>query len=383
MHQLLALCLAIFVVAAFAAPAPIHVPIARRERSHEQNMNFLNVLRMQRKGQFLGVSRWGTVNVNLTNSLPQGSASYYGSVSIGTPRQTFDFDFDTGSSNFWVVSSQCSNCGEPGYDHSQSSTYVANGESLVLQYGIGEVSGYLSQDTTTIANLTVPNVVFGEITDMEVKPVNPPTAGLVGLAFDSISVDNDKPLFDYIYEAGLVPDNSFGMYLTTATSGQRQGILTLGGYDSSLFTGSLTYTPIVDDQWYVIKTGAIKIGRDTIVKHSGAIVDSGTSCLAGPTDSINKIMNKINIGSDCSGLGDAPDITVNIGGKDFTITPDDYTLEIDGECQVCIQGFDLPSSVPFQWILGDSFMHGFYTHFDKGNNRLGFATAVHNNNKKL
>jgi len=275
-----------------------------------------------------------------------------------------------------VASVQCTTCPATGYDHTKSSTYVANGEYLSIQYGQGSVTGFLSQDTTTIAGLTIPDVIFGEITNEAVQPIGAPTAGLVGLAFKSISQDSDEPLLDYIYNAGFIPSNSFGMYLSTSSSGIRQGQLTLGGVDRKLFTGQLVYTPITDDQWYVININGISIQGQNVATATGAIVDSGTSCLAGPPSAVNTIMNSINIGSDCSGLSTAPNITVNIAGTNFVMNPMDYTLQFQGQCQICIQGISLPSSIPFQWILGDSFMHAYYVHFDKGGNRLGFAPSV-------
>jgi len=357
--------------------AQLHIPLARREKSHTEMRSFIKALRYQQKGVFQLSSRFASpVNLNLTNSLPQGSASYYGPVSLGTPPQTFFFDFDTGSSNFWVASSQCGNCGIAGYNHGQSSSYVANGQQFTINYGRGSVSGFLSQELTGIAGVTVKNVVFGEVTNEGVQPVAPPTAGLVGLAFKSISVDSVPPLLDYMVAQALVPSNSFGMYLSTSTTGNRQGQLTLGGVNKNLFTGSLVYTPIIDDQWYVITMGALSIPGQVITPGANAIVDSGTSCLAGPTQAVNTLMQNINIGSDCTGLNTAPNITINLGGFPFQITPNDYTLLYQGQCQVCIQGVDLPTQIPFQWILGDSFMHGYYTHFDKAGNRLGFAPSV-------
>merc|ERR1712232_530220 len=74
-------------------------------------------------------------------------AQYFGSISIGTPPQEVRVVYDTGSSNLWASNMK------PGlfsshkyYDHSKSSTYVANGSTFNIRYGSGPVSGFYSKD---------------------------------------------------------------------------------------------------------------------------------------------------------------------------------------------------------------------------------------------
>ena len=78
---------------------------------------------------------------------------YYGSIQIGTPAQTLEVIYDTGSSNLWgsnikpgLISSHSY------YNHAKSSTYKANGTTFNIAYGSGPVSGFYSSDLVRVGS---------------------------------------------------------------------------------------------------------------------------------------------------------------------------------------------------------------------------------------
>merc|ERR1712123_170451 len=83
-----------------------------------------------------------------------------GPIELGTPGQTFNVIFDTGSSNLWVPSATCKiwelACQlHNRYDHDESSTYKPDGTEFVIHYGSGSVEGFMSWDTCCISGVCV------------------------------------------------------------------------------------------------------------------------------------------------------------------------------------------------------------------------------------
>jgi len=329
-------------------------------------------------------------------------AQYYGPIEIGTPAQHFNVIFDTGSSNLWVPSSECSifniACRTHNrYDHSKSSTYEPNGTIFEIHYGSGSLSGYFSTDTTCVAGVCVTGQDFAEaIKEPGIAFIAAHFDGILGMGFPQISVEGAVPVFHNMIDQGLVDAPIFSFWLNRNPDAELGGEMVLGGSDPNYYTGEFTYVPVKREGYWEILMDGISSGGETMGCDGSctAIVDTGSSLLVGPTaqtNAINKMLGGIPVGATgeyiimCNLIDTMPDIDFVLGGRTFTLGPRDYVLEVTqcilGQCETqCISGFmgmDLPmSDPPSWWILGDVFIGKFYTEFDVGQSRVGFATAV-------
>jgi len=112
-------------------------------------------------------------------------------------------------------------------------------------------------------------------------------------------------------------------------------------------------------------------------EHSCIIsVDSGHSLMSGPPDVIKKLREQISSGiksGQCTDevIASMPDVSFMIGGKLFTLQPQDYLMNYGGSCAPAFSERKVRNG--HDWVLGEHFMRTFYTVFDHDNMRVGFS----------
>ncbi|VDM74390.1 unnamed protein product [Strongylus vulgaris] len=289
------------------------------------------------------------------------NAQYYGTVQIGTPPQTFQLLFDTGSSNLWVPCKTCKASDiacdfHTKFDCKKSSTCTETNQPFEIQYGSGSMKGVVDNDvvcfgsdhtwctdkTQGLACATQePGIAF----------VAAKFDGILGMGWDRISVNNIPQPMDQIFaNKALCPEALFAFWLNRDLNNNvAGGEMTLCGTDPAHYKGSIAWEPLVSEDYWRIKLGAIqkKIGAFAILNGEYEI--------------------------QCSRIPQLPPITFTLGGQDF-VSQNGQTTCISG-----FMGLDIPAPNGPLWILGDVFIGKFYSVFDSGNKRVGFATAANSN----
>ncbi|KAJ5135175.1 uncharacterized protein N7515_004453 [Penicillium bovifimosum] len=316
------------------------------------------------------------------------NAQYFSEIQIGTPPQTFKVVLDTGSSNLWVPSSSCSSIAcflHSKYDSSSSSTYEKNGTEFEIRYGSGSLSGFVSRDTLQIGDLKVKGQDFAEATN------EPGLAfafgrfdGILGLGYDTISVNKMVPPFYNMINQKLVDEPVFAFYLGDANKEGDNSEATFGGIDESHYTGELIKIPLRRKAYWEVELDSIALGDNVAeLENTGVILDTGTSLIALPS-TMAELLNK-EIGAtkgftgqysvDCAKRDSLPELTFTLAGHKFAIGPYDYILEVQGSCISSFMGMDFPEPVGPLAILGDAFLRRWYSVYDVGNNAVGLAKA--------
>jgi hypothetical protein len=315
------------------------------------------------------------------------NSQYYGEVALGTPEQTFEVIFDTGSSDLWVAGSQCDDsCGRHAkYDASKSSTYIANGTSFDIEYGSGPVSGYQSIDNMNMGSLVVKNQEFAEVTNAAGLGAAYKLGkfdGILGMAFPVLSVNHVPTAFENVYSQGLVEENLFAFYLGNSRSDK--GELTLGGMNPDHYTGDITWVPLkAATYWEIAMDDMLLDGKSYGTGgEMKAIVDTGTSIMTGPSAQVKQIADALGAKEIIEGEFFVKcDVTANmefvIDGKTYELTPEDYLIPDGDMCLLGLMAMDIPEPTGPLWILGDVFIRKYYSVFDVANERVGLALAKH------
>ncbi|KAI0424238.1 secreted aspartic proteinase precursor [Xylaria sp. FL1042] len=307
-------------------------------------------------------------------------------VQIGTPAQTLNLDFDTGSSDLWVFSTDTSSRyvnGQTQYSPSKSSSSSKlSGAKWDIAYGDGSSSsGIVYTDVVTIGGLSVTKqAVESAQTVSSSFTSESDLDGLLGLAFSSLNTvtptqqktwfDNikgslDSPLFAVDFKAGGVP-----------------GTYDFGFIDSSKYTGSITYATVSTRQgfWEFTASG-YAVGSGSFKSSSiDGIADTGTTLLYLPSTIVSAYYAQVSGSRNNAQAGgytfpcsaSLPDFTFGVGSARIVI-PGDYINYAPYSGSTCFGGIQSSSGIGIN-IFGDVALKAAYVVFDSTGPRLGWAS---------
>ncbi|KAJ7168223.1 acid protease [Mycena crocata] len=220
--------------------------------------------------------------------------------------QVFSFVMDTGSSDLWVVSDNCSDedCQAVSrFSPSRSDTLVQTGMPFRLDYLMGSVHGQMVFDTVRMGPYEVESQIFAMVSrTADIGLASTDTSGILGLCFPASAaipatagatfLENIMSLFD-------PPQRFFAFHLPRMPgSTDPNASFTMGSLDPDLAPepDRIAYSPVVRtgrvyDYWKIpilrlTLNGVafpLSVSRVPSADTPIAVLDSGTTLLLGPS----------------------------------------------------------------------------------------------------
>lgn len=314
----------------------------------------------------------------------QYDQAYLCEVAVGSDSQTLQLDFDTGSSDLWVFSTELPSSEQSGHSiynpASSSSSSKLNGYTWSISYGDGSgASGDVYTDKVVVGGVTATKQAVEPASSISTEFQQDSNDGLLGLAFSKINTVQPRSqttFFDTVKSSLDQP-----VFAVTLKAGQ-PGTYDFGYIDQSKYQGDITYVSVDSSQGFWGFSGDdVSSNGQSLGSLGSSIADTGTSLILVGDDIVSAYYQGVSGAENDSQQGGytfpcsttAPDLTFSIGGGSFTV-PGQYInyAPVDQSGETCFGGVQSSGSVGIN-ILGDVFLKNFYVVFDSGNNQLGFA----------
>lgn len=222
--------------------------------------------------------------------------AYVTPVSIGTPAQVLNLDFDTGSSDLWVFSSLTSSSeidGQDSYNPDDSSTAeLLSGYTWDISYGDGSSSsGVVYTDTVSIGGVTVSSQAV-EAAETVSTSFTSETAidGLLGLGFDRLNTVSPTSQSTFWSNAlDSLDEPVFCANLNHNAAGSYDF-----GFINSTYEDDLTYVSVtkLPGYWKFTSSG-YGVGDDFTSTSITAIADTGTTLIYLPAAIISDYYGQV------------------------------------------------------------------------------------------
>jgi len=380
---------------------PLRVKLSRVKNARQGNhrISHLYSSSRNRPPAAIGVSKLENDSraiVPLENYL---NTQYYGEIGLGTPAQTFKVVFNSGSSHFWVPSKGCTNkaCADHNtYDSQASSSHVNNGTDFEIQYGRSAAKGYLSQDTLTVAGMSIKGQLFGEATQVPDSVFEyAKFDGFLGLGLANMGTEEFPTPIENMIKQRLLQKPIISFYLNRNQTDSAGGEVVFGAIDQKRISGDLNYFPVTKDDSWTLKMDNLKVrmekgdeASEVLVGCAGGcqvVVDTSFPLVGGPIREVRRINKDLGFIETAQGmfqypscdLSLLPELVFYFGRKPFLLEPGQYVFKLTQDdnsfCYSSLIGLRF-SATPM-WMLGDTFIGSYYTVLDYEQKRVGFAEA--------
>ncbi|KAJ6498541.1 acid protease [Mycena vitilis] len=391
---------------------PVHIPITRRSsRVRTAQDHFAAADRARTRYGFptsgsLSSKRFNpsrrATSSNFAVIDQEGDSSYFSTIQIGTPAQAFNVILDTGSSDLFVLDSSCQGCSNaPLFDSSKSSTFSqqSTNRPTILSYGSGSAEGFIGTDTVSMGSFSVSSQTFVTVEQIDRDLIDGTVSGLIGLAFQALATTEAMPFWQALATNNQLtsPEMAFQLTRSTSQNDEPGGTFTLGGTNSSLFTGDIEFHDLANASppsfWLLSLSAATVQGKSVAITTGNSAIsaiDTGTTALGGPTKDVSAIWAAV------PGASAVPDqggqgffqfpcstdvsITLSFGGQAWPISSTDMNLgQISQGSSMCVGaifdlslGADTGTGGP-SWVIGDTFLKNVYSVFRQNPMSVGFA----------
>lgn len=360
--------------------------------------------------------------------------SYYGVVGLGSPPKLFNVVFDTGSSEIWFPYYNWFPLANnlhysEGFSCKDSSTCRATKRDYVLDYRGTQLSGETFEDQLVLyqdmlkedaaftisphINLEQNFLAIESTTDEQFR--FKPYDGVIGLAPLAQSGSGTRNLLLSLQKSlqmqlELNPDGdgdsandpsshgyyrpqgasastlTFAFWFNPNQNSRHGGELTIGGVDESRFVGDIYFHRVGSWFEWQLPLNIVMLGAQPISCTNGcfATLDTGANSLVGPRPDVEAIYSQLNAQYDreselwmidCNLVDQNPIMIFRLDEVPYQIYPRHYTRMFRFRervfCHLAIKPWDNQN-----WLLGTSFISAYYTVFDFGGRRIGFATPV-------
>ncbi|KAL9598616.1 MAG: hypothetical protein Q9219_004361 [cf. Caloplaca sp. 3 TL-2023] len=325
---------------------------------------------------------------SVTTTPTEYDSEYLTPVTIGG--QQLNLDFDTGSSDLWVFSTELppeQTNGHDIYDPSNSTTaQKIEGATWSITYGDqSSSSGIVYTDTVTVGSTTFAGQAVelaNKISDQFQQDAG--NDGLLGLAFDTLNTV--KPNAQKTFFSNVLPSLSAPLFTVDLKKGA-PGTYDFGFIDAAKHTGDVTFVDADSSQgFWTFSTSGYSIGSGGGGVQSSApieaIADTGTTLLYLPDEIVDSYYGSVDGAQNdqqqggytypCSAA--LPDISFGIGGY-TAVVPGSYVnyAPVDESGTTCFGGIQSSAGIGLN-IFGDIFLKSQFVVFQGGANpQLGFA----------